>query len=108
MQSPWLMQREIVNDKPRAGLEGRDLVAQDTDAGGVRPVVEDVAEEVDIGAADRLRGEKSVALVRDPRRKTIVPRLCGGRDTGVLYNEVRVREERTETIADGAAAPADV
>lgn len=50
----------IVRDDAGAGREGGDGGAQDADDVGVGPVVEDVAEEVDGGGADGLRGEEVV------------------------------------------------
>lgn len=48
------MQREIINQQPGSGFKRGDLVAQDGEAVLVRPVVEDVAEVVDVCAAHGL------------------------------------------------------
>ena len=55
-----LRQAIILHQNPGAALQGRDQVAQDPVAVFVGPVVEDPAEEVDVGAFDRLLGHEVV------------------------------------------------
>lgn len=65
--APRLRRRPIINHHPRALLQRRDQISQDLDAVQIRPIVKDVAEEIDIGALDGLGLEEIMRRELDAR-----------------------------------------
>jgi hypothetical protein len=63
------MKGEVVNDEPRTWLERGDLVLKDVDAHRIWPVVEDVAEVVDVGSMGWLLRAEVVLSEIDSRSK---------------------------------------
>ena len=56
-QSTWRFEASLTEHDPSTWLQGRDQRSKNPDAVLVRPVVEDPAKVIDVGAVDGLLGE---------------------------------------------------